>query len=69
MAQFFCAADPKYARWSTRTRGIPRAMSSVRSVENESTRRTSSAKATLSRHSRILTSSLREVTIAESCSP
>src|SRR4029079_5726782 len=64
IAQFFCAADPKYSCCRRRTSGIARAISTVRSVEKESTSRTSSAKRTLSRHSWMLLSSLNEVTIA-----
>ncbi len=64
MAQFFCAADPKYSRWTTFTRGMERTIATVPSVEKESTSRISSANARLSRHSRMLTSSLRVVTMA-----
>ena len=64
MAQFFWAAEPKYSRWTTCTLGNERAISTVASVEKESTSRISSANARLSRHSRMLTSSLRVVTMA-----
>src|SRR5262249_32048115 len=66
IAQFFCAADPKYSRCTTRTRGTARAISTVRSVENESIRRISSANATLSRHLRMFASSLNVVMMAVS---
>src|SRR5262249_47473410 len=63
IAQFFCAAEPKYCRWTSFTFGNERAIATVSSVEKESTRRISSAKSRLSRHSRRLASSLKVVTM------
>ena len=65
IAQFFCEAEPRYARWRKRTLAQPRAISGVPSVENESTTTISSHHSSEAMQSPTLCSSLKVVTTAE----